>query len=370
MRSGTPIHIVFCVDDNFCFPLAVLIASLLEHTNRPCELHILTAGLEREHIARLMANQTDKVNIRLYPIRDDLLDNANISDGFSQRLSIATYYRFLICRTLPRHIERVLFLDADMLVRGDLSALYDMDLEGAVSAVVRDEKLTDEQRWEALALSSAHYFNAGLMLMDMNKWRSEHIAEHCFTVSKTRHNLDYNDQDVLNIVLDGKVKYLSAKWNRQTHNLGNDAKDDTAIVHFTGAEKPWHASCLHLFCDEYRACIARSTYHDQPLVNYLDSFDRSVIAKVGQYSAEPLQILIYGCGQRGRRLFHHFSANEQKVRVVGFIDRSSLQDYQGLPVYTSWQEQPVDAVVIGSEAYYDEIQQRLQGCGLDPSRVI
>lgn len=350
-----PIQIAFCVDNRFCLPLGVLIQSLKEQTRRPLSLHIVAADLESQHRKSLESYNSNQVNVTFYDINDRRLSNLRIDKGFSERLSVATYYRFLLPDLLPQKVDKLLFLDADMLCMEPVESLYDLPLEGAISLVVPDAKLTESQRWDALNLAKSHYFNAGMMLMDLAKWRSLEITAKCFELIARNKEWEYNDQDVLNIVLNQHVTMIDKKWNCQSHGFLPETGFEPGIVHFTGAEKPWQVSCIHPFTAGFRATLGRSAYHHSSLQHYLDSHDKKAITRVLSLRSSNRSVIIYGCGQRGRRLFSYLRDNYPEIPITGFIDRSPPECDLGVPVYSQWPGDPEQSIFIGSEAFREEI---------------
>ena len=370
MSQRNVLHLVFCVDDNFCLPLSVLIRSLKDKSSWKVQCHVLSAGLTAENQQRLAHYTDDKCDIRFYLLDELKLKGMNISNAFSERLSIATYFRFLIADVLPSDIQKVLFLDADMLCLEDPVNLYQQQIDGKVAAVVEDGKLSESQRWNALGLSGGAYFNAGMMLLDIQLWRQRKVAEKCFELIASGMQWEYNDQDILNLVLDEEVSYMPIGWNCQSHHLENKADVTPCIVHFTGAEKPWQVSCIHPYTEAFRETLSRSSFGDIGLEHYLDSFDKSIVSRLSDIGSAPFTLLIYGCGQRGRRLYHYFVEHLRHIKVVGFIDKSAPEEFEGLPVYSSYPEGCLDNVLIGSNAFFDEIQSQLLASGVQQKNII
>jgi lipopolysaccharide biosynthesis glycosyltransferase len=372
MDTHNEIHIAFCVDDNFCLPLCVLIKSIQNHTHRKLCLHVVSQSLSHTNMSSLKELATKSTELTFYILGDLEASKFNIHQNFSARLTVSTYFRFLLSSLLPKSIAKLLFLDADMLAREDVGLLYDSNIQGATAAVVDDSKLSASKRWRTLGLQNGHYFNAGLMLMDMQKWRANAVSEKCFELLEQGKTWEYNDQDILNVVLDGQLHMLDQNWNRQSYGLDSKSDEKAKIVHFTGAEKPWHISCIHPFCEEFREVLKQTTYASDPLVNYLDADDHVLIERLKNLNPNlgKINVLIYGCGQRGRRIFHYIQDNHKEIQVSGFIDKAMQGQYQGLPIFNQWPVQSKDKVIIGSEAFRNEIIETLTAAGVAPTSVI
>ena len=166
----------------------------------------------------------------------------------------------------------ILCLDCDLIVEGDISKLYDIELGNCEVAAVRSEDFrllsktkspiflegypynVDNYRTEALGMQvPENYFNAGVLVIDLKKTRQRINQEQVFEILH-RHNYKYNDQDVLNILFDGRVKVMDCRWNYMTYIPEQIAKENVnnrklyedlyrekpCIIHYTSAEKPWN----------------------------------------------------------------------------------------------------------------------------------
>jgi lipopolysaccharide biosynthesis glycosyltransferase len=107
--------------------------------------------------------------------------------------------------------------------------------------------------------SVASYFNAGVLLIDMERWREEQISEKAVAYLRQFPKTPFSDQDALNVVCDGRWKKLDAEWNQQNHfgtSLAETPADDRPrVVHFITGSKPWNTSQYHpsaAFYDQYR----------------------------------------------------------------------------------------------------------------------
>lgn len=365
-----PINLVFCIDEKFSFPLGILIQSLIETSTKPLRLHILCSSLSESNQTRLASYISEGVSVDFYQVDSQMLGALTVSECFSERLSVATYFRFLLTSFIPADIDRVLFLDADMLALQNVAPIFDIELGNAFAAVVEDAKLTELKRWLPLELASGYYFNAGMMLIDMKKWRCQGISELCIQEALNHPEWEYNDQDVLNVVLDGKVKLVSPVWNLQSFSVQQNTNFQPVLVHYTGSEKPWQVSCIHPYKDNYLNVYRRSAYGDVAIGHYLDHFDRQLIAKVEQFIPVVKELVIYGCGQRGRRLYHFLCEHFQDIVIQGFIDKRSLGEYDGLPVLNEWQNSPTSHILICSAAYRSEIEHQLIENGALPEHII
>ena len=138
-------------------------------------------------------------------------------------------------------LKKILYLDSDIAAFGDIEKLYDEDLEDKVMAAVPEYMYNDINLPDIknkLDLSSEHkYFNAGVMLIDNQKWIEAGISDKVFEIEKLyKDRLFYADQDILNIIFDNDYKILDEKYNYTSHRT--ESSSDTIIRHYNTAIKP------------------------------------------------------------------------------------------------------------------------------------
>ena len=169
------LQLAFCIDDRFAPHLAVCLHSIQTHLGHgmAARAHII-GDLSPDVARRLGSMAGDRLDLAFH-VRVPDFSHLHISPTFASRLSIATYHRLALPELLPGR-DRILYLDADMLALTDLTPLWETDLHGCAAAVVQDYFLGTEKRWERLGLPHPEYFNAGMMLMDLDRWRKEKLA--------------------------------------------------------------------------------------------------------------------------------------------------------------------------------------------------
>jgi lipopolysaccharide biosynthesis glycosyltransferase len=171
--------------------------------------------------------------------------------GTAQHVTRATYARLLIPELLPRHVQRAVYLDSDVLVRGDLSPLFDLELDGALLAAVTDFAVASAPH-PLFGEGMPRYLNSGVLVLDVGKWRSVALAERVLGYAAAQQQvLPFSDQDALNAVAEDWYE-LDPRWNVQQGFLWRPALapefasqrealyDGAVVLHFTGGAKPWH----------------------------------------------------------------------------------------------------------------------------------
>ena len=181
-----------------------------------------------------------------------LFENAPTSKRYPKEM----YYRLLSPIILPQEVERVLYLDPDMLIINPLRPLWELNLHGKTFAAASHTGLTEMANGiNQMRLDTKHeYFNSGVMSINLNAARNLVTAEDVFRcVSEYEKKLILPDQDVFNILYGNHTMPVEdVRWNYDVRNyskylIRSNGKHDlswvmqnTAILHFCGKNKPWH----------------------------------------------------------------------------------------------------------------------------------
>lgn len=260
MNSEQTIHVALCIDADFVLPLSVCLASLdAVSTDRPVEAHVVHPGLD-EAVRERVIHGLKKVQVRWISADDDAVSGAH----FSVFLSTASLYRLLLGDLLPPDLKRVIYLDADTIVADSLAPIYEHPLEeGAVVGAVPDAQSPWAAGplgppWQELGLSpSSTYFNSGVMLIDLDRWRRDRTGHRCLELLR-RLSPSWGDQDGLNTILENRWHQLPRRWNVQSADFRrssiawalwtdeiHDAINAPGIIHYTESAKPWLAGSEH-----------------------------------------------------------------------------------------------------------------------------
>ena len=218
--------------------MAVSITSLLENNaSYNVVVHILHSDLGRAAIARLKMFETRYKNakIQFHKIDDSRFEKFGLTIG---HITKETYFRYMIADVLP-NISRVLYLDGDTIVNGDISELFDTDLTNYYCAGVSDIYIESVGYKKTLGLDGL-YINAGVILFNLDEMRRTNIAEKLFKLT-AENNFKYQDQDAINVAFNGKIKELDCVYNfKRNHQKAFPEKVPSAkIVHYVGPNKPW-----------------------------------------------------------------------------------------------------------------------------------
>lgn len=278
------IPIFFASDDNYIPFLSVAISSLLEHANKNYnyDIIVLTSGLKKENMEKVKVYEREGVSIKFEDVRPKVKD---IVEDLSLRLrdyySVSIYYRLFIPSLYPEY-KKAIYLDADIVLVDDISKMYNEDLNGYLVASVTDDVVNGHEAFreyseEMIGISPEKYFNSGVLLMNLEEFRSEKIEEK-FLHLLSKYNFDVicPDQDYLNFLCKGKVKYLDKGWDRMP--LPDDMFDDNNLhlIHYNNFHKPWNYDDV-LYSDIYWNCAKKSNSYDE------------IISLKGKYSEDDIR---------------------------------------------------------------------------------
>lgn len=262
MNGKNRIDILCATDDNYAALCGIMLTSLFKsNRNEEIHVHIFTGALSADNqkkydtLARLY-----NAEINVIEVDQTKFDNCPIWPG--DHLSITAYYRLIAPLLLP-DIDKVLYLDCDIIVNDSLRTLWNEDIEQKALGAVIDAEFYNEEFYERLQLSAGNlYFNSGVLLMNLKYWRGHRVMERCFEcIATQREKLRWHDQDTLNVVLQNEIKHLPIRYNLQTPFLLSvfapyydgiyeeimEGIKSPCIIHYIGGGKPWQGQSLHPF---------------------------------------------------------------------------------------------------------------------------
>jgi len=163
-------------------------------------------------------------------------------------VSEAAYGKLLIPRDIPEGYRKCLILDCDILVSGSLDQLFETDLQGMSLGAVIDAMEPTKSALRLKLSQEAFYFNSGVLLIDLQQWKSEKPFTRAFElISKNHEKMMFMEQDLLNLLFNGQLKQIDSKWNAIMVIVPNGyirnwqgIPSEQAILHFAGELKPWH----------------------------------------------------------------------------------------------------------------------------------
>ena len=250
------INILVCTDNNYIIPLAALLNSL-KKSARSNKIIIHWFALE---ISNSNVKKIKKLSNSLgYKIKVYTFFESKISSKFftSGRITSAAYLRLYLADRL-KDVSKVLYLDCDMIVLGDIKDLWSYDISRYIAAVVKDAEGTNLNHLGKLRPKT--YFNSGMMLINIDQWKKERIQDKLFDFLGQNIHFRFHDQDLLNLTLNNKTLFIGPKWNLIPSRENKYVIKYYAIIarlrlekfftlntiiHYAASKKPWHFLSSH-----------------------------------------------------------------------------------------------------------------------------
>lgn len=284
------IPLFFAVDDNYSKFLAVTLESILENASKDYayDIVVLNTGLRKESKLLLNKYVNEDVNIEYFDVRmklQKIAQNLSIRDYYSK----ATYYRLFIADLFPQY-NKALYLDCDIVVLGDISKLYNVDLGDNLVGAIPDGavQLVDEfvdYVELALGIKKEHYFNAGVLLMNLEEFRSYQLEDKFIDLLGKYTFEVAQDQDYLNVLCKNRVTYIDDSWNVMP--LGNYVKP-VNLIHYNLSFKPWKYD--HIQYEEHFWNYASKAQVKEEILELKENFTPQM-AKADQEGGARLKVM-------------------------------------------------------------------------------
>jgi len=240
------VPIFFAVDDGYIPFLAVTIQSIIENSSEEnrYEIKILYTSILKENIKRIKKLEKNNLTIEFVDLNyyiDSIKEKLYTRDYYSK----ATYFRLFLPNLYPQY-DKVLYLDADIVLNADVAELFHIDIKNNLVGAAPDEvvgftPIFREYVEKVVGVSSyKHYFNAGVLIMNLKELRAFNFQEKfLYLLEKVTFSVA-QDQDYLNRICKGRVHLLNVTWDKMPVARKSIANKDIKLVHYNFAHKPWH----------------------------------------------------------------------------------------------------------------------------------
>lgn len=272
-------NVLLISDDNYAFLLGGCLYSLL-YTNTAVKT--INVYIISDHISRGSLEKIIEIGKR-FDRKIIVVDPPNMSKDIVVKgtLNISTYYRLMLSSVIPDSVDKLLYLDCDVLIRGNLEDLWNTDISEYYLGGVYDT--TGKYARKAVGLKRhGLYVNAGVLLINLKKWRKEKIeAKFLKYLDEQGWKVEFNDQGVINHVCSKRIKLVNPKYNfmptyeryswRQLKWIVNsdtfysyenikESKRNPLIIHFAGYafSRPWFEGSNIKYGEEFVALLAES----------------------------------------------------------------------------------------------------------------
>lgn len=239
----TEIPVFFTTDDTYIPYLDVAISSLIENASKAYNYRIivLNTGLCEENVKKVKAREASGFKIDFIDISERL---KSIKSRFKNvyHFSIVTYYRLFIASLFPEY-DKIVYIDCDLVVLGDISEFYRTELGENIMGAVPDPFVKNTAEFSlyaknAICVEPAEYINAGVLLLNLAEFRKNDIENKFINLIST-YDFDLVDPDqaYLNYLCRGKIHFFKNGWNKIPSPLPCEGKKN--IVHYALYKKPW-----------------------------------------------------------------------------------------------------------------------------------
>lgn len=257
--------VFFILTPDYWAHTSVAIASVLEKADN-IDLHVFSEVVNDRWFTKLtrLVQDSDST-ITFHPF------DASLAKGLKEcgYLGLSAYYRLFIPELFVGKVDRLIYLDSDMVICSSIHELAALPLDGCAIGAVPSFSAEQNQS-KALNLGhgkSSAYFNSGVLVIDPRRWQEEGVLGQCLNFARQHpERIQFADQDLLNYVLAGRYKVLPLSWNVTVELYGavdmadlegftleelEIARSNPHIVHFNGCFKPWHMNYRHPFKATY-----------------------------------------------------------------------------------------------------------------------
>ena len=291
-------HVALVADNNYAEFVATTIVSLFK-TNRDFDhitIHLLSNGINSETV--------DIIHTHILQSEGSLFvyDISDISERLGVRvpnnISISSYGRLFLPAIIDLSIDKILYLDCDIIVTDTLYDLYNTNLKDNYIAGVLDTIRNDAKEGIGIQISEP-YVNAGVLLISLKNWRIDNLIEKCVSfLIKNNGFVLHNDQGVINAMCLGHIYVLHPKYNVTTNYYTHsykllkttlpfypqkeieEAKEKPVIIHYTTGvlNRPWIKNSKHPLVSEFIKIRKQTYWKDHPLYEDNRSFALKVLS--------------------------------------------------------------------------------------------
>lgn len=247
-------NILVTLNSNYMKALKVMLKSMF--INNPKEtfsIYVMHSSIKEDELAELQHYVSQHGHeLRVIAIQEDMFQNAPVVKHYTREM----YYRLLAFRFLPKAVEKILYLDPDMLVINEIRTLYDIDISEYLYAAAYHDMVSVKEinKLRLRPYDIEAYYNTGVLLMNLRLQRQKVNPKDIYDfVEKNKKKLILPDQDIINALYSKEIKQIDetlynydARYYRYYKVISNGKVDmdyvinKTSIIHFCGKKKPWH----------------------------------------------------------------------------------------------------------------------------------
>jgi lipopolysaccharide biosynthesis glycosyltransferase len=299
--------IALCHDEYYAPYAATVMASIMENNKgEDVVFHLICDGISMEKQALMQSwIASHHCHIKFYTVQID--DFVGFPFEEDARLHYGAYFRLYLAEAL-KDLDRVIYLDCDLIVNESLIELWNTDISDYALAGVRDRTNDYIHVFNRLRYPLTDgYINSGVLLIDLRRWRDDHFFEQAKALAKKMPlALKNHDQDIINAIYHGQIKMLDFKYNlleyflyvEEWFNMDRkyypqiiQACKTPVIIHFCLPVKPWHYECTNPFKTLYYKYRAMTPWPEVKLIHRKEKLTpklklKRILGKLGLYHIE------------------------------------------------------------------------------------
>lgn len=277
-------NILACASDNYTMQCGILFCSVCENNqDEKIDFYVFTDNKFKEEskdkLRKTIGGYHQKT-IHFVCINDADIDN--VLQFETPLYTRHVFYRLLMAELLPESVNKVLYLDCDIVVRHSLLGLWNTELSDKAVAVVHDGQEGKMSQFNRLGYSyDKGYFNSGVMLANLEYWRKTNATKRLFNyIERNADKIYLPDQDPLNVIFQDEKTFIHFKYNLQSDFLLktnyllvdyskyktelSECVENPVVLHFSGA-RPWIEGCVHPYKDEFFYYRSKTLWKNEPL---------------------------------------------------------------------------------------------------------
>lgn len=277
-QNNKEIPVFFATDDNYVPYLYVSMQSLIDTSSikNKYVIYILNTGLKQENKQSLKELERNNIKVKFVDVSNKIRNiksklEAQLRDYYSPSI----FLRLFIPSLFPQY-HKALYLDCDITIVDDIANLYNNDLKENLIGAIVDQVVTNNDVFEyyvenALGVNRKKYFNSGIILMNLDKFRKEKLEKKfIYLLNNYKFGTVAPDQDYLNVLCKDKVLYFDKGWDRMPVPDDDFDEKDLHLIHYNMYQKPWRYK--DVMYEEYFWNVAQNTKYYKMLLEMRDSY--------------------------------------------------------------------------------------------------
>ena len=343
MKDLKELPVVFAMDDNYAAVGGVAIRSVILHSDprKRYRIYVLHRGIKTTTVKKMEEMGKDHISVECMNLNERNLERIQ---GFHHSFFPLESTDRILIPELFRQYKKVVYLDCDVIVKIDIAKAFQADLEGYLLGAVRTCAIPGTIKHNQEVLGFTETFKSGALLINTELMCREHVRERCFQLLEEDMQREipkytWPDQDVLNIVCKSRVRYFDEEWNFITGPLNPyasaegtlsaellkehlEAAKKCRIIHYTGEMRPWIYPSVPKGEDFWD--VARQTEFYEELVIKLNTAMKKRRESFPLYNIkEGSNIILYGAGEMGKRLWTMIMKEHDFCRIVLWVDKDA-----------------------------------------------